>query len=380
MSRSYYVWPRPRSRGKSVYYVQFRLEDGGLSTPKSTGKTSEAAAHEWVSEYRIGGQVVEREKVKLKDFAAGFFSWEGEYIQRRRTRKRKKPIGHRHAANMQAHVSNYLLPYWQDAKLTDITCRKIEEYQDHLIERGLAGATVNAIVHTLLLILREAYDRRLIREMPKPDMVRREPGYIRGILTMKEFAKLRDMEWDNPRAKMVNMLAAATGMRLGEILGLQRRNVFPTEKRIHVETTWEKDTGLKATTKTGLDRDVPVPETIMCALVEMMNRLPWKEPTDLVFPSRNRKTPMQFKTPRESLYRALTRINVPESVRTQRCLDFHSWRAFYNSAMVHARVPKAEIQRTTGHVSDAMTEKTYFRLNDFSNIIAVQDGLFGKEV
>lgn len=90
---------------------------------------------------------------------------------------------------------------------------------------------------------------------------------------------------------------------------------------------------------------------------------PWKEPDDFVFPSRNRKTPISGNVARDALYRALGVLGIIKAERTRRCLGFHGWRAFLNSRLIHEKVPKAEVQKVIGHVTDAMTEDTYFRLS-----------------
>lgn len=376
----YYVWPRPRRRGRPIYYVQFRTEDGRLLTAKSTGKTSEAGAHEWVQEYLSSGQIVERENTRLKDIAPGFFDWDGPYLRKRRTRKSQKPIGHRHAANMNAQVESYIVPYFKDSTLASITTGKLEAFQDHLADGGLAPATVNSIIHTLLLILREAHVKKLVHQVPRPDRLRLGRRKARGILTVEETQDLfYKVEWTDRRARVANMLSAATGMRLGEVCGLLRQAVHVQKGVVMVATTWEKDVGLKETPKTDEFRAVPVPPEVMTELVGLMDSSPWTEPTDFVFPSKNRKTPILFKTVRSGLYRAMECLGITQEVRTQRRIDFHSWRHFLNTALIHDRVPIAEVQKTTGHLTKSMTEDVYFHLIDYSNIQAVQNKIFKRK-
>jgi integrase len=53
----------------------------------------------------------------------------------------------------------------------------------------------------------------------------RESKPARHILTLQEAAKLFARDWPEPRQKAINMLAAITGMRLGECLGLQVEDI-----------------------------------------------------------------------------------------------------------------------------------------------------------
>jgi hypothetical protein len=48
------VFPRPSKKFKHLYYVQFRLSDGSLTSPHSTGRTS-VVAETWAVEHLKDG-------------------------------------------------------------------------------------------------------------------------------------------------------------------------------------------------------------------------------------------------------------------------------------------------------------------------------------
>jgi len=377
---NYYLWPRPRKKGKPIFYVQFRNLDGSLSTAKSTGQTAESAAHTWVASYLSTGQVVSRENIRLCDYAQGFFDYSGQYIQRRLSRKGRRKLGQRHAENMASYMTNHVLPALGSEKLQTITSSRIETFQDNLLAKGLSASTTNHVISALGLVLKAAYSDALIRSVPSVDQVKDGAGAKRGILTKEEVVALFNHQWDNYRAMVVNLIAASSGMRLGEILALQWRRVDFTSGLITVCATIEKGFGLKPSTKTGRDRVAPVPSIVLSHLRAVRNESPWKDPEDFVFPSPHRKTPMYFDTPREALYRALETIGISEKERQRRGLFFHSWRHFFNSTLIHGKVPLAEIKRVTGHASDKMAEDTYFHLIDHTNIQKAQEELFNKGV
>ncbi len=45
------IYPRKNSKGKPVFYVQFKKQDGSYTTAKSSGCTTKKAAKKWAEEH-----------------------------------------------------------------------------------------------------------------------------------------------------------------------------------------------------------------------------------------------------------------------------------------------------------------------------------------
>lgn len=363
--KPYSLLKRKLPSGRTVYYVRFRKDDGGYYTAKSSGQTTKSAAEAWAIEYLKTGQVVMKENLTLSMYAEDFFAWEGEYISA--LRRKGRQIGQRYAENKQGHLRNYILPALGAVKISRIDEDMIESFARDLLEDdGLAAATVNQILLTLKAVLKQAYRKKFIRTLPLVENVsgsRKE----RGIPTPEEVKAFFGGEWKDRRYYAINMLAATTGMRMGEIQALQRKAL--REDFVEVNASWAKGYGLKGT-KTGRARYIPLPARTLSALSEVLEFSPYTEPEDFVFFGRYRTAPLDNHLIEESFNRRLKEIGIDEETRKARNLSFHSWRHYFNSILINARVPILKVQALTGHSTLKMTEN-YFHVDDLRDVLKV---------
>jgi integrase len=183
----------------------------------------------------------------------------------------------------------------------------------------------------------------------------------------------QDGDFKDLRAKIANMTAAVTGIRAGELLGLQRKNVKPGYLEIH--KSWNQMTRrLNESTKTGRGRDIPIPTIIQQALAGLMDQSPWQEPDDFVFTSTLRHAPMDGKVATHGLYEALESIGISKQMRKDRWIDFHSWRHWLNSTLINQRIPINKVMSITGHLTSEMT-KNYYHPDDMRDERRLQEKL-----
>jgi integrase len=122
---------------------------------------------------------------------------------------------------------------------------------------------VNNILSCLRVMLGEAHRLGLIQKNPF-SAVRplADNSRERGVYTIEEVKALFAPENITPvwrghlLYRVINELAAATGMRQGEILAVRDRDL--RDGYIHVAHSWHPKYGL-GPTKTRQERDVPVP-------------------------------------------------------------------------------------------------------------------------
>ena len=108
----------------------------------------------------------------------------------------------------------------------------------------------------------------------------------RGILTGTEIRKLFDEKsiskvWADRKHYTLNLLAASTGMRMGELQALPVHAVH--DNYVEVAQSWERRDGIKSGTKTGAGRVVPLPAVTSKHLRELIASSPYQESDDLVF-------------------------------------------------------------------------------------------------
>ena len=97
---------------------------------------------------------------------------------------------------------------------------------------------------------------------------------------------------------------------------------------------------------------------------------PYKEPDDFIFFGRKREAPLDQKIIERTFHEALKHIGISEEIRKERRICFHSWRHFFNSLLINARVPLVKVQTLTGHSTQRMSE-TYFHADDYADVITI---------
>jgi integrase len=169
----------------------------------------------------------------------------------------------------------------------------------------------------------------------------------------REGAKfLEACEKEEPALFPIAFGSLRTGIRQGEAIGLQTRDVQLQQTQINVQRSVVR--GVEGPPKSKAKRIVPMSPALTAF---MEQRLQGLEPTDLVFPGPGRGwwTPDQLKRP---FQRATQAAGVPR-------IRWHDLRHSYASQLVIAGVPLVVVQRLLGH-SDIRTTMRYAHLRSSS--------------
>ena len=146
-----------------------------------------------------------------------------------------------------------------------------------LENQGRTNATINRFISAVSTVLKFCVDEQLIKlDVPRFQR-RREAETMRKWFTkdqVKLICKEAEETWQREDLSDIVLFAALTGMRQGEILRLQVKNVDFITNNIHVGT---KPTD---TTKNGTYRAIPIHPELEHMLV---NRTKDKHPNSLVF-------------------------------------------------------------------------------------------------
>jgi integrase len=284
---------------------------------------------------------------------------------------------------MRGHLANHVLPYFEGKRLAQITSRQIEDWILKLRRERLSAPSINHALRCLKVMLKEATRHGIIARDPSAFITGlSEHQAERGILTVEEVRRLFDEKaigevWGGDRKQYtLNLLAASTGLRMGELQALPVGGVYASY--VNVSQSWERRDGIKQGTKTGPERVVPLPAVTARHLRELIEGSPYQKPADLVFYQRDRQTPLSPRAILDGFYAALDAIKIDEKKRQARRITFHSHRHFLNTALRSARVPDALVQRVTGHATQEMTEHySHFALEDFRDVMKVQERLLG---
>jgi integrase len=375
----YHLIKRKKKNGKHVYYARFlNTETGETLCTRSTKQSNRAAAGRAAEKMlpEVQGELAaaaEPAEHLLRDYAAGFFSPGGPYQRRREDRG--YAVGRTYLNVCEGITRNYVIPTWGAEPLAALTPKKIDSKILQLFRSGrLQGATVNKVLQTLRLILDEAVYEDLLEENPasyvqQVKVEKRE----RGVFSKAEIAGLfRDPSiWPSFSHYTLHLLAFTSGMRMGELRGLCRQNVFADY--VSVRTQWEDKVGLKRP-KAESRRDIAIPAVTARALSTLIEET---EPERIVFYAEGDKSkPMAKSHIEKTFYRTLEKIGISAAERRQRNLVPHSLRHTLNTILRSEGVPDAKIQKITGHRTDDMTANyTHFQADDFRDVSTLTGGL-----
>ena len=187
-----------------------------------------------------------------------------------------------------------------------------------------APATINKLLQTLRTILERAVLDGWLEENPA-DHVKsvRVPSHSRSILSRSEAVKLLAIPdpWSDFRHYAINVLAATTGIRMGEVRALLAENVKPNH--IEIRRSWEQGYGPRPP-KADSARDVPISPKASSILFKVIEET---QPAGLMFFGRgDMDTPMSKGVIEKHLRHALCTIGIPVVEQERRHLTFHAWR------------------------------------------------------
>ena len=370
------IHTRQKKKG-SVFYVQFKNDNGKWTNAKSTGiidngrKKDRDAAVKWAKDYLNSGQLITKENMLLDNYAENFFNWSGTWAEEKKLRGHR--ISEKHCEKNTDQYRLHIEPHLGGMKVSKINEDIINDWQLKLKHSGLSGSTINRVSTTLRILLKRAYKDKIIRNLPIVEAVSAKPKE-KGIFTPEEIRTLFSKDWPDFRFQVANLLAACTGLRAGEIAALRADVVH--EEYLNIDYSYDQRYGLHLP-KSGKKRIVPIPGKVFEALQKLLEDNPHKIENPFVFYSIEPDKPNDPNTFNRALKTAIDDIlEIDEEGRKKRGLTFHSWRHTFNSLLISHRVPLQSIQAVTGHLSDSMTELYYHvQNNDLVGIREIQQDI-----
>ena len=349
---------RQRADGSKSFY--------GWLPNRGRVKLQATAPRAAAEEYRdLRGKVAKGEKVAPANLR--FMDVAEEWIEQKNGRLREwTRRGYR------ASLDNELIPRFGHRKLREITVDDIAKFVRTLESRGLSSSTIENHLKPLSGTFRYAVRRGLISTNPVSQMtvddrpekrVRSKahewtPEEIASIFTAAEVLATEP----NAHADYTSILRTAvyTGLRLGELLGLQWQDVDLDKGTIEIQRQFTKTGELAAPKTKAALRRIPIrPElvTLLKNEKEAAFATGLAKPEDFVFPSR---------TGGPKLHRTIQRAweNVRDKAKLSDELTFHDLRHAYASVAVSASADPIFLSKVMGHTDPAITMKVYTHLFD----------------
>lgn len=232
----------------------------------------------------------------------------------------------------------HLIPFFGTMKLDEIGSRQIETYKAAKI-RGLHRKTINNHLTVLRRMLSLAQEWGVIESVPRVRWLKAEKPEVR-FLTFEEADRLLVAARQEPMWHTMILVALRTGLRLGELSGLQWRDVDLKRGQLRVRRSVTD--GIVGTPKSGRARDVPLtPAAVEGLRKHRHQRGPW------VFCQADGAllTDGQCKWP---LYRAYERAGLERQ-------GWHVLRHSFASHLVMRGVALKAVQELLGHATIDMT-------------------------
>lgn len=370
-SQNFVLYTRELKSGV-VYYAKFKRPDGKYGSGVNTGQTTTKSATSWCNAYiqRNGienstGFVVRQDKSLLKDYASGFFNWDGAWAMDKRASGKR--ISERQCIEKNSSLNTHIIPVLGNMKLLDIDSRVIKAFRNELLNT-CSASTVNKTLQCLFAILIQAEEDELIKNAPRK-VSASGPKKKRDILSDDEFERIFNIEWTDERGRLANILSAYTGMRASEIQALTIGDLNLSRNYLTVSKAWNlRMNCLNDTTKNGKARRVYLLPLVVREIEKfLVNHPRLNTPSEYLFlAAKIPNKPCEQIIFTRAFFKALEEIGISEEERKSRNIVFHSWRHFANTKRTSSgEFNVIEIQDEMGHSSEEMT-LNYFHSDSVS--------------
>jgi integrase len=288
------------------------------------------------------------------DFLLEFWDFDNSPYVKEKLR-RAHGIHRAYTLEQRAKIAQRWKPFFAGRLLGTITRQDIDEFIKQFDNSSdISARTKNGIIGAGAIALKWAFQKGLIDTDPTQGII-----YFSGrpaerhILTPEMATAVFAVDWLDGMAKLANLLAALTGLRAGEVLGLQWQDLG--ENCLYIRRAWNDIDGLK-TTKTNEIRTVQVPfPQIMAALKSLAEKNPHGQGLSgfIFYSDTLPDKPFDGKILLKKLRHALRIIGMSKA--DSKKYTFHGWRHFY-TAYMHDRLTAKLLQSQTGHKTLAMLE------------------------
>ena len=284
-----------------------------------------------------------------------------EYI-RLRNQVSPNSIGREYSMNMLCNLKKHVLPVIPSSlKLSAVSTRHLDNVVSSAFAKGLANGTIQMIVLSFSIPLKEALRQRFIVVNPCDNLMKIPRNEkCRGVFTDEEIASILNYVSSGGVSVAVSnaiTLAVLTGMRNGEIRALRCEDIeqdcVSGFDRVTISRSIAPYTGVKST-KGKYDRVVFIPH-------DFGDRLIRDSMGGIVISSDGEY--MSSLTLRLSFYSVLYELGISEEERRERRLTFHSLRHYFSTYTCQENISQEDRMVILGHKSEKVNDR-YTHVSD----------------
>ena len=323
------------------WLIQYRYTDWQGKRRKSTkrGFATKREAEEWLRNFLI---------TQKADFDMKFEDFWKMYCADMETRLRE------HTMRTKKYIVELkILPYFGNKRVNDITAADIRQWQNELIKMGYSPTYLKTINNQLSAIFNYAVRYYDLKSNPceKAGSMGKSKAEEMDFWTGEEFRKFIDSVMNKRLSYMAFMTLYWTGMRLGELLALNPKDVDLEKRTISITKSYQrlgkKDVITPPKTPKS-KRVITVPEFLAADIKDYMDSLYDLQEDDRLFPIT--KYYLEHEMQRGIKESGVKRIRV------------HDLRHSHASMLIELGFSPLEIANRIGHEKVETTLNTYAHL------------------
>ena len=323
------------------WLIQYRYTDWQGKRRKSTkrGFATKREAEEWLRNFLMTQKA--DFDIKLEDFWKMYYA-DMETRLREHTMRTKKYI-----------VELKILPYFGNKRVNDITAADIRQWQNELIKMGYSPTYLKTINNQLSAIFNYAVRYYDLKSNPcvKAGSMGKSKAEEMDFWTGEEFRKFIDSVMNKRLSYMAFMTLYWTGMRLGELLALNPKDIELEKRTISITKSYQrlgkKDVITPPKTPKS-KRVITIPEFLAADIKDYMDSLYDLQENDRLFPIT--KYYLEHEMQRGIKESGVKRIRV------------HDLRHSHASMLIELGFSPLEIANRLGHEKVETTLNTYAHL------------------
>ena len=323
------------------WLIQYRYTDWQGKRRKSTkrGFATKREAEEWLRNFLIKQKA--DFDMKFEDFWKMYYA-DIETRLREHTMRTKKYI-----------VELKILPYFGNKRVNDITAADIRQWQNELIKMGYSPTYLKTINNQLSAIFNYAVRYYDLKSNPcaKAGSMGKSKAEEMDFWTGEEFRKFIDSVMNKRLSYMAFMTLYWTGMRLGELLALNPKDVDLEKRTITITKSYQrlgkKDVITPPKTPKS-KRVITIPEFLAADIRDYIDSLYELQENDRLFPIT--KYYLEHEMQRGIKESGVKRIRV------------HDLRHSHASMLIELGFSPLEIANRLGHEKVETTLNTYAHL------------------
>ena len=323
------------------WLIQYRYTDWQGKRRKSTkrGFATKREAEEWLRNFLI---------TQKADFDMKFADFWKMYCADMETRLRE------HTMRTKKYIVELkILPYFGDKRVNDITAADIRQWQNELIKMGYSPTYLKTINNQLSAIFNYAVRYYDLKSNPcvKAGSMGKSKAEEMDFWTGEEFRKFIDSVMNKRLSYMAFMTLYWTGMRMGELLALNPKDVDLEKRTISITKSYQrlgkKDVITPPKTPKS-KRVITIPEFLAADIKDYMDSLYDLQENDRLFPIT--KYYLEHEMQRGIKESGVKRIRV------------HDLRHSHASMLIELGFSPLEIANRLGHEKVETTLNTYAHL------------------